>query len=217
MTPPPPVRVLIVDDHPVVRAGLRALIEAETDLEVAGEAANAAEARAVCADRRPDVAVLDLRLPDGDGVALGAELAARTPRLATLILSSYAGDEDIHRAFDAGMGGYVMKEAAAEQLVAALRAVVAGRRHMPVEVAERALRHGPRLKLTAREQDVLEGLAEGLRNKQIGARLGVSEATVRSHVEHLLTKFGCRDRGRAVALGAARGFLTPRRLAGSPD
>lgn len=201
------VRVLIVDDHPVVRAGVRALLEASAQLDIVGEAGTAAEAVDRCGALRPHLVVMDLRLRGESGADVTRLIRHNCPWTKVLILTSYGGDEEIHRAIDAGARGYVLKDTAADELIAAVLAVNDGRHHIPAEVARRLAAHGPRVTLTVREHQVLGLMAAGLRNKEIAHAAGVTEATARTHVQNILDKFDCSDRGRAVAIAIARGFL----------
>jgi DNA-binding NarL/FixJ family response regulator len=201
------IRVLCVDDHPVVRTGLRALIAAEPTMTLVGEAASATEAIEVAKAIHPDVMVVDVRLGDGDGIGVTRTVSKVCGRTRVLILTTYIGDETIHCALDAGATGFVSKAFADHELISAILAVANGRRYFSADVAARLIAHGPRIVLTARERAVLTTLGEGLRNKQIGARLGMTEATARTHVERILAKFNCRDRGRAVAIAHERGFF----------
>lgn len=201
------LRILCVDDHPVVRSGLAAILATEPDFAPADLAANGIEARGLAVARRPDILLIDLRLRDEDGVTLAAELRALSPASKTIIMTSYSGDEPVHRALQAGVNGYLLKDSLDRELVTAIRTVQNGRSYVQADVARQLVESGPRVVLTAREREVLALLAEGLRNKAIAARLGVGEATARSHVEAILAKFGVRERITAVAHAARRGFL----------
>lgn len=201
------IRVLCIDDHPVVRSGLAAMLAVEPDFAPADLAADGDEARALATARRPDVVLLDLRLRGEDGVDLVRELRILAPAARIIMITSFSGDEPVHRALQAGALGYLLKDSLHRELLAAIRAVLDGRRYVQAEVAQQLAEAGPRVALTARERDVLALLAEGLRNKEIAARLGVGEATARSHVEAILGKFGARERTAAVAQAARRGFL----------
>lgn len=202
-----PIRVLCVDDHPVVRSGLAAMLAVEPDFAPADLAANGDEARALASARRPDVALIDLRLRGEDGVDVAQSIRALSPASRIIMMTSYSGDEPVHRALQAGALGYLLKDSLHHELLAAVRAVLSGRRYVQTEVAQQLAESGPRVLLTARERDVLSLLAEGLRNKTIAERLGIGEATVRTHVEAILKKFGARERTAAVANAARRGFL----------
>lgn len=201
------LRILCVDDHPVVRSGVAAMLATEPDFAPADLAANGHEARALATARRPDVVLLDFRLRKEDGVELAGEIHALAPAAKIVMMTTYAGDEPAHRALQAGVHGYLLKDSLDRELITAVRAVLAGRRYVQAEVARQLVENGPRVMLTARERDVLALLAEGLRNKVIAERLGVGEATARTHVEAILLKFGVRERTAAVAHAARRGFL----------
>lgn len=202
-----PLRILCVDDHPVVRSGVAAMLALEPDCAPVDVAANGLEARSLAAARRPDVALIDLRLRGEDGIGLSAAVRALAPAVKIVIMTTYAGDEPAHRAMEAGIQGYLLKDSLDRELITAVRAVLAGRRYVQAEVARLLVENGPRVLLTPRERDVLALLAEGLRNKTIAERLAIGEATARSHVEAILAKFGVRERTAAVAHAARRGFL----------
>jgi DNA-binding NarL/FixJ family response regulator len=201
------LRILCVDDHPVVRSGVAAMLAIEPDCAPADLAANGHEARTLAAARRPDVVLLDLRLRGEDGIALIPDLLAVAPAARIVMMTTYSGDEPAHRALATGAHGYLLKDSLDRELITAIRVVLAGRRYVQAEVAQQLVANGPRVLLTARERDVLALLAEGMRNKVIAERLGVGEATARSHVEAILAKFGVRERTAAVAQAARRGFL----------
>jgi DNA-binding NarL/FixJ family response regulator len=200
-------RLLIVDDHPAVRAGIKALADAADGLFVVGEAHGHASALRACAALTPDVVLMDLRLGTEDGVTVTSAIIAQHPLIRILVLTTFDGDEAIHRALEAGARGYVLKDAGLEDIEAAIRAVASGRRFIPSDVAMRLVLNGPRVDLTPKECAVLDHLADGLRNREIAARLSVGEATVRTHVQNIIEKFGCHDRGAAIAAAIARGFL----------
>ena len=201
------IRVLCVDDHPVVRRGLAAMLAIDPDFAPPDLAANGDEARALAAARRPDVVLLDLRLGGEDGVALAGDIRAVVPAAKIIMMTTYSGDEPVHRALQAGALGYLLKNSLDEDLIAAIRAVLDGRRYIQAEVARQMAEYGPRVVLTAREREVLALMGEGRRTKEIAARLGIGEATASTHVEAIVAKFGVRERAAAVAQAARRGFL----------
>ena len=204
------VRVLVVDDHPVVRSGLRALLEAQDDLEVVGEAADGAQALVAVAADPPDVVLVDLRMPRLDGVALIERLRERHPTVRALVLTTYDADADIVRAVEAGATGYLLKDAPREELFRAVRAAARGEPVLAPAVAQRLMRRAgaPRAPVpTGRELDVLRLVAQGLTNRAIARRLEVSEATVKTHLVHAFAKLGVDDRTAAVTAALERGLL----------
>ena len=196
------IRIMLVDDHPVVRAGLRALLEGQDDLVIVGEAADAVSAMETVQVSEPDAVLMDLNLGRGDG---GAALTARLRRLprppAVLILTTYATEADIRGALDAGAAGYLLKDAPPDDLFRAIRAVARGETILASEVAALLVRrvNSPEPSLTQREVQILELLADGLANKEMARRLLVSEATVKSHLSHIYSKLGVDTRAGAVA------------------
>jgi len=205
-----PVRVFLLDDHQVVREGVRQLLEASGDLVVVGEAASAADAPGALAEANADVAVLDVRLPDGDGIEVCREIRSSHPGVACLILTSYADDEALAQAILAGASGYVLKQIQGNELVASVRAVAAGHRLIDRETSERvlaALRHAhddaaAHDQLTAREHEILELIAAGKTNRQIAQQLFLAEKTVKNYVSALLAKLGMGRRAEAAAYAA---------------
>ncbi|MER5355963.1 response regulator transcription factor [Kitasatospora sp. NPDC002551] len=208
---PAPVRVFLLDDHEVVRRGVHDLLDGEPDLEVVGEAGTAEQALVRIPALRPDVAVLDVRLGDGDGVAVCRELRSRMPDLACLMLTSFDDEEALLDAVMAGAAGYVLKQISGTDLVAAVRTVASGRSMLDPGAATRLLNRlrseaepaqpsggGP--ELTAREQEVLALIGEGLTNRQIGERLFLAEKTVKNHVSRLLAKLGVERRVQAALI-----------------
>lgn len=196
------VRLVLVDDHPVVRAGLRALVESQADLEVVGEARDAAEAEDVVRRTRPDVVLMDLNLGEGPG---GAATTARLRRLPqppqVLVLTTYVTETDIRAALDAGASGYLLKDAPPDELFHGVRAVARGETVLASDVAALLVRRvsSPEPALTEREVQILGLLADGLANKEMARRLLVSEATVKSHLAHIYTKLAVESRAGAVA------------------
>ncbi|GEN80868.1 response regulator [Actinotalea fermentans] len=204
------VRVLVVDDHPVVRAGIVGLLAGEADLDVVGEAGDGEQACARAAELTPDVVLMDLRMPVLDGAAATARILAEVPTARVVVLTTYETDADILRAVEAGATGYLLKDTPRDDLVAAVRAVASGETVLAPSVARRLVR-GVRTageRLTQRELDVLRAVARGGSNVQIGAELFISEATVKTHLLRIFTKFGVDDRTRAVTVALERGILT---------
>lgn len=203
-------RVFLLDDHELVRSGLRQLIEAEDDLEVVGEAATAGEARRRIPALRPDVAVLDARLPDGSGIEVCRDVRAVDPTIRALVLTSYDDDEALFAAIVSGAAGYVLKDIRSSDLVRGIRTVAAGGSLLDptttAHVLER-LRSGPQedrrlAGLTGQERRILELIADGLSNREIGARLHLAEKTVKNYVSSLLAKLGMQRRTQAAVFAA---------------
>ncbi|MEV7862493.1 response regulator transcription factor [Streptomyces hirsutus] len=209
----PTVSVLIVDDHPVVRDGLRGMFEAAPGFRVLGEAANGVEALERAAALDPDVVLMDLRMPGGSGVDAIRELARRGARAEVLVLTTYDTDSDTLPAIEAGATGYLLKDAPREELFAAVRAAAEGRTVLSPAVASRlvsAVRAPAEplsAPLSAREREVLALVARGTSNREIARELFISEATVKTHLTHLYAKLGVRDRAAAVAVAYERGIL----------
>jgi DNA-binding NarL/FixJ family response regulator len=201
------IRVLLADDHPVVRTGLRALLANEDDIEVVGEARNGAEAVALYAERKPDVVLMDLRMPQMDGVDAIREIVGAHPDARAVALTSYEGDTDIYRALDAGARGYLLKDMLGTEVVRAVRAVAAGTRFIPPEIASRLAEFTPRTDLTGREIEVLRLAARGLRNSDIAASIGRTPETVKAHLKHVMRKLRVRDRTEAVIQAVRRGII----------
>jgi DNA-binding NarL/FixJ family response regulator len=204
----PPLRVFLLDDHEIVRQGLKALLESEPDLQVVGEASTAAEALARVPALRPDVAVLDVRLPDGDGISVCRELRSSMPELACLMLTSFGDDEALFSAIMAGAAGYVLKQIRGSDLVGAVRTVGAGGSLLDANATARLLdrvrteatRRDPLDVLTDQERRILELIGEGLTNREIGARMFLAEKTVKNYVSSVLSKLGLVRRTQAAVL-----------------
>jgi two-component system NarL family response regulator len=202
------IRVLIADDHPVVRDGVAAMIERRPDMTVVGEAATGREAVAAYRAARPDVVLMDLRMPDMTGVEAIGAIRGEFPGARIIVLTTYDGDEDIYRGLQAGARAYLLKDAPRDDLLDAIRAVHAGQSRIPPAVAARLAERvlaGP--ELTARELEVLQGIVAGRSNKEIGAALGISEGTVKAHVNSILSKLGVADRTQAVTTALQRGIV----------
>jgi len=204
------IRVLVVDDHPIVREGIVAIVASAPDLEVVGQAANGAEAITQFAALRPDIVLMDLRMPVMDGVSATAHIHAEHPEVTVVVLTTYETDEDILSAIEAGATGYLLKAAPKEELIAGVRAAANGQVALAPSVAaalvSRVQAPEP-ARLTPREIEVLGLVADGLSNAQIGRRLFITEATVKTHLLRLFEKLGVNDRTRAVTLAMERGIL----------
>jgi DNA-binding NarL/FixJ family response regulator len=208
---PERIRVLIVDDHRVVRVGLAAMIARERDMEVVGEAADGPSALAAYATHRPDVVLLDLRMPDMNGAEIITRLRKSDPQAKVIVLTSYDSDEDIFRAVEAGARGYLLKGAFPEGILEeAIRTVHAGSRLIPPAVADRLADRLGAPSLTPREIAVLELVARGLSNREIGAALSTSAGTVKTHLERVYAKLGVGDRTAAALTAIRRGLVTLR-------
>lgn len=204
------LRVLIADDHPIVRAGVRALFAGYPDIDVVGEAATGEEAVTLARHLTPDVVLCDLRMGDGmDGVATTLELQALTPAPAVIILTTFDRDAEILGAIEAGASGYVLKDAPPDAIARAVREAAAGRLALTPELSERVVQvlRAPRVRLTDREHEVLRLLDTGASNPQIAKALFVTEATVKTHLVHIFAKLGVDSRSRAVAVARERGLL----------
>ena len=209
------IRILLADDHPVVRDGLRGMLAGEDGFCVVGEAASGAEAVAVCDRERPDVVLMDLQMPEMDGATATAEITARFPETRVLVLTTYDTDADILRAVEAGATGYLLKDTPRERLFPAIQAAARGETVLAPAVATRLvsrMRRPATEALTAREVEVLELVARGSSNADIAAALFISEATVKTHLLHTFAKLGVDDRTAAVVAALERGVIAlPRR------
>jgi DNA-binding NarL/FixJ family response regulator len=209
--PAGPIRLLIVDDHPVVRDGLRGLFADDPDFQVVGEAANGAEAVARVERLGADVVLMDLRMPEMGGVEAITRLRRTAPAVRVLVLTTYDTDSDVLPAIEAGATGYLLKDAPREELIRAVRAAFAGEAVLSPAVASRLMgqvRKPPPEVLSQRELEVLALIADGATNRQAAAKLFVSEATVKTHLLHIYEKLGVRDRAAAVAEAYRRRLLT---------
>ncbi len=201
------IRLLIVDDHPVVRAGLSSMLGMHAEIDVAGTAASGAEALGALALKAPDVILLDLRMPAMDGIGFLEQIAKAGHAARVIILTSYERDEEIYRAMQAGAQGYLTKDATEAEMVNAIVTVHGGRRFLPPHIAARLADRLLRSNLTARENEILEMLARGLTNKQIGRELQISENTVRNHVNSVIAKLEVSDRTEAATVAMQRGII----------
>ncbi|MBV9447401.1 MAG: response regulator transcription factor [Streptosporangiaceae bacterium] len=206
------IRVLLADDHPVVRAGLRGMLATEGDIEVSGEAGSGPEAVAVARTGGYDVILMDLRMPGGDGVTATRDILSAGSAARVLVLTTYETDADILRAVEAGATGYLLKDATPGELANAIRAAARGETALAPSVAERLVSHvrrPQRESLSVRETEVLAHVARGATNAEIGRRLHISEATVKTHLLRAFGKLGVSDRTAAVTIALERGILPP--------
>ncbi len=202
-----PIKVLCVDDHPLVRKGIASILANEEDMTLVGEAGNGREAVELFRESHPDVTLMDIRMPEMDGIEATRAIRSQAPDAKIIALTSYDGDQEIYKSLEAGVRGYLLKEMVHTEVVRAIRVVHAGKRLMPPEVAERLSEHFPQAALTPREVEVLGCVAEGLGNKEIGARLGTAAGTVKMHLQNILLKLGASDRTHAVTLAVRRGII----------
>jgi DNA-binding NarL/FixJ family response regulator len=201
------IKVLCVDDHPLVRKGIVAILANEPDITLAGEASSGAEALKKFREHRPDITLMDLELPDMDGVETTLAIRQECPDARIIVLTSYGRDQDISRALKAGVRGYLLKEMVPTEVIRTIRTVYDGKRVIPSEVSERLGEHFLDNALTAREVEVLTYTAQGFANKEIAYRLGTAEGTVKAHVRNILSKLGASDRTHAVTIAIQRGIL----------
>jgi len=199
--------ILCVDDHPLVRKGIAAIIAIETDMKLVAEAGSGAEAVTAFRQFHPDITLMDLRMPGMDGIEATKQIRQIDPEAKIIALTSYDGDQEIYRALEAGVRGYILKESVHTEIVRAIRVVHSCKRLMSPEVAERLSEHFPQVALTAREIEVLQYVAKGFGNKEIGARLGTAAGTVKMHLQNILSKLGASDRTHAVTLAIRRGII----------
>lgn len=201
------IRVLVVDDHPLVRLGVSTMIKYQADMELLGEAGNVEAAVSLYSQKRPDIVLLDLRLPDASGVTAINRIRAFDPCARIVVLTTYEGDEDISRAMEAGADGYLIKGMPHTLVLQALRKVFSGKRFVPPGVADVLSRRIPSLALTEREQEVLQLMFSGCSNPEIAEELKIRETTVKTHVRVILTKLNVEDRTSAVVEALKRGLV----------
>ena len=204
---PKTIRVMTADDHPVIRAGVTALLSNEADVQVVAEARDGLEALELFEQKKPDVVLMDLRMPRMDGVDAIRKIVERTPDARIIALTSYEGDTDIFRALNAGAYGYLLKDMLGTDLVGAVRTAASGKRVIPPEVAARLAEFTPRADLTEREVEVLRLAAKGLRNSDIAAEIGRTRETVKVHLKHVMEKLRVHDRTEAVIQAVRRGII----------
>jgi two-component system, NarL family, response regulator len=207
MTSTATIKVMVVDDHPLVRIGMATVVNQQPDMTIAAEADSGPRALALFREHRPDVVLMDLRLRGDSGARLTSALRAEFPGARVLVISNYDGDEDIHQALSAGAMGYLFKSVVEDELVDAIREIHAGRTYLPKGVAARLEENKTRAHLTRREDELLDLLGKGLTNRELGQVLGVAEDTIKTHLKSLFRKLDVSDRAEAVREGIRRGFI----------
>jgi DNA-binding NarL/FixJ family response regulator len=201
------IKILTVDDHPILREGIASIIQGEKDMIVVGEASNGREAIEVFRSKRPDVTLMDLQMPDLNGIAAIATIRQEHPQARIIVLTTYEGDVLTRRALKAGATGYILKDMIRTELLEAIRAVHLGLKYIPQKIAAELAEHYSEDDLSEREIEVLREVARGTSNKIIASHLSISEATVKAHLQNILLKLGASDRTHAVSIATTRGFL----------
>lgn len=202
-----PIRIVIADDHPIVREGLAAMLNRRADMQVVAEASNGTEAVALALQHKPEIILMDLRMPELGGVAAIEKILATWPEARVVVITTYDGDEDIYRALRAGAKAYLLKDTPREEILDTVRAVHAGQKRLLPEVAAKLAERLTTPELTERELEVLRLIVAGKSNKEIGAALTIGEGTVKAHVNNLLGKLGVSDRTQAVTEALKRGLV----------
>lgn len=202
------LRIMIADDHAVLRIGLKMLINSQPDMELCGEAQNGAKALEIFATSSPDVALMDIRMPEMGGIQSIRELRNRYPTAKVLVFSSYANEEEIYQAVRAGARGYILKDCDRAEILASIRAVSSGELALPPAIAERLAERDPNKDLTEREIEILKLLIKGFMNKEIASILSLSQNTVKSHVKNIFSKLEVNDRAEAVSCALTRGIVS---------
>ena len=201
------IKILTLDDHPILREGIASIIHGENDMVVVGEASTGREAIEVFRNKRPDVTLMDLQMPDLNGIDAIVTIRHEQPQARIIVLTTYEGDVLARRALKAGATGYILKDMIRTELLQAIRAVFAGRRYIPQKIAAELAEHYSEDDLSEREIEVLREVARGTANKIIASHLSISEATVKAHLKNIMLKLGASDRTHAVNIATTRGFL----------
>ena len=201
------IKILTVDDHPILREGMASIIQGEKDMVVVGEASNGREAIEMFRNKRPDVTLMDLQMPVMNGIDAIAIIRRENPQARIIVLTTYEGDVLARRALKAGVTGYILKDMIRTDLLEAIRAVYIGRRYIPQKIAAELAEHYAEDDLSEREIEVLREVARGTSNKIIASHLSISEATVKAHIKNIMLKLGASDRTHAVSIATTRGFL----------
>lgn len=208
MSHSPPIQVLIADDHVMVAQGLITLLETQSDIRVIGRASNGREAINLFRQHQPDIVLMDLRMPEMGGVEATIAICAELKPARIIVLTTYDGDEDIYRGLRAGAKGYLLKDAEAQELLSAIRAVHAGQKYIPPAVGAKLVEHMGIPELSDRELEVLNLMARGKNNQEISAELSISVSTVKFHTKNIMSKLGANDRAQAIITALKRGVIT---------
>ena len=207
MSVPKQIRVLCVDDHPLLHEGVATVIRNQPDMQLVAEATNGQEAIQRFREHTPDITLMDLRLPDMSGIDAMIAIRSESPEARVIILTTFAGDVEIQRSLEAGARAYLLKSMPPKELVEVIRQVYAGKKRIPPEIAAHLAEHYSDEALTAREIEVLQQIAAGNRNRDIAEKLFIAEETVKVHIKHIMEKLGASDRTQAVAIGVRRGII----------